>query len=238
MIKAKLYGRVVEAGSGEVSDGERILLYREPYDLSETASYIASTDTAGVFEFSYLREGRYKAFWVNDRNRNKIWDPQQERAQPFGQEFFELAEASADTIGTVYTTSIDTTNPTLQGIGLFSSRRMRMRFSENIQLTDSTAIIVADTAGNDQWTAAPLYVQPGAPYILFGHSQQQLSSNTTYTLQLKGITDGAENPVSAVTQTFTGSAQQDTTQQRIIKRNNLSGYYPTDPVKANLRQAY
>ena len=34
-----------------------------------------------------------------------------------------------------------------------------------------------------------------------------------------------------VAQTFTGSAQEDTTQQRIIKRNNLSGYYPTDPIK-------
>jgi hypothetical protein len=229
--KGKLFGRVIDAASGQSSSGERILLYREPYDLSQTASYIASTDTAGVFEFSYLREGRYKAFWVNDRNRNKIWDPEQERAQPFGQEFYTLAEASTDTIGVVYTTSVDTTNPSLQGIGLFSSRRMRMRFSENVQLTDSVSITVTDSASNDQWAADPLYLQPNDPYILFGYSRQELLPSNTYKLALEGMTDNANNLVDAVTQTFTGSAQEDTTQQRIIKRNNLSGYYPTDPVK-------
>ena len=50
-------------------------------------------------------------------------------------------------------------------------------------------------------------------------------------LEMSGIADGAGNEVSKSAQTFTGSSQQDTTQQRIIKRNNLSGYYPADPVK-------
>jgi len=58
-----------------------------------------------------------------------------------------------------------------------------------------------------------------------------LSPDNSYTLQLDGITDASDNPVEPVAQTFTGSAQEDTTQQRIIKRNNLSGYYPTDPIK-------
>lgn len=229
--KGKIFGKVTDASTGEGNEGQRILLYRDPYDLSEPASYIASTDTAGVFQFSYLREGKYKAFWVDDRNRNKIWDPQQERAQPFNQEFVTLAKAGADTIGTVYTTSVDTTKPILQGIGLFSSQRLRMRFSENINLTDSVAIAVTDTTGGAVTTAVPLYVQPSDPYILFAHSRQSLAPSDSYTLQMKGVTDGSGNAVGEVSQTFTGSSQQDTTKQRIIRRNNLSGYYPTDPIK-------
>lgn len=229
--KGKLFGTVIDAQTGKGTDGERVLLYREPYDLSEKASYIATTDTAGTFQFSYLSEGKYKAFWVNDRNRNKIWEPEQEQAQPFSQEFVELGEAADDTLGTVYTTSVDTTQPTLQGIGLFSSQRLRMRFSENIELTDSSSISVTDTTADQFTTASPLYVQPNDPYILFAHSQQALAPDDTYMLDISGIVDGAGNQVAKTTQTFTGSLQQDTTQQRIIKRESLSGYYPEDGIK-------
>lgn len=227
--EGKLFGRVIDAKTGEKEEGQRILLYREPYDLSEKANYIASTDTSGQFQFSYLREGTYKAFWVDDRNRNKIWDPRQERAQPFSSEFVTLEKAGEDTIGTVYVTSVDTTRPAVQGIGLFSTRRLRMRFSENIQLSDSAAITITDTLGNSLGEAYPLYVPPGEQYILFGQSAMDLAPDQNYSMRMKGITDMAENPLKAVTSNFTGSAQEDTTQQRIIERNTTSGYYPEDP---------
>jgi len=227
--EGKLFGRVVDAGTGKKQEGQRILLYREPYELGEKANYIASTDTSGQFQFSYLREGTYKAFWVDDRNRNKIWDPQQERAQPFSSEFVTLEKAGADTIGTVYVTSVDTTQPSLQGVGLFSSRRLRMRFSENIQLSDSAAITITDTLGNPSGEAYPLYLQPGEPYILFAQSTMDLSPDESYSMNIAGITDMAENELKEVTQDFTGSAQEDTTLQRIIERNTTSGYYPEDP---------
>lgn len=227
--KGKLFGRVINAQTGERTEGKRILLYRDPFDLTAKADYVASTDTGGTFQFSYLREGKYKAFWVNDRNRNKIWDPQQERAQPFGQEFVELSKEGSDTLGTVYTTSVDTTKPVLRGIGLFSSQRMRMRFSESIQLTDSVDISLTDTLGNTLGTVSPLYVQPGNRYVLFGQSGQTLSPSASYSVNVSGIVDEAGNKVVDVIETFTGSSQKDTTKQRIIKRNNLSGYYPEDP---------
>ena len=227
--KGKLFGRIINAQTAERNEGERVLLYREPYDITGKADYIASTDTSGQFQFSYLSEGKYKAFWVNDQNRNKIWDQKQERAQPFRQEFIELDKAGSDTLGTVYVTSVDTTRPTLQGIGLFSSQRLRLRFSENITLTDSVQMSVTDTLGNHIDGADPLYISPSDGFILFAQSRQSLSPSTSYSLRTEGITDQAGNSLAAIDQTFTGSAQQDTTQQRIIRRNNLSGYYPTDP---------
>lgn len=229
--EGKLFGRVINAETGERGDGHRILLYREPVDLTESANYIASTDTGGVFKFSYLREGNYKAFWVDDRNRNKIWDREQERAQPFNREFIELEKAADDTLGSVYVTTIDTTKPVLQGVGLFSSQRLRMRFSENIELTDSTEISVTDTLGNSFSDAYPLYIPPNDQFVLFSHSQKPLSETSSYSVDISGITDGVGNPLGEISQTFTGSAQEDTTEQRIIERNNLEGYYPTDPVE-------
>lgn len=228
--EGKIFGRVVNAETGEVEDGQRVLLYREPFDLQEKADYIASTDTSGAFQFSYLSDGIYKAIWVEDRNRNKIWEPEQERAQPFSREFIKLEKAAEDTIGTVYSVSEDTTKPALQGIGLFSSQRMRMRFSENMQLTDTTEIIVADTLGNPHSNAIPLYIQPNDKFIFFAHSEEPLTEEESYTLDIIGLTDEAGNTLVETTQTFTGSAQEDTTNQRIIKRNTTSGYYPTDPI--------
>ncbi|HET6527734.1 MAG TPA: Ig-like domain-containing protein [Balneolaceae bacterium] len=228
--EGKVVGRVINAETGEGDEGQRILLYHAPVDLSEKADYTASTDTSGAFEFSYLREGKYKAFWVEDRNRNKIWEQESERAQPFSREFIELTESDADTLGTVYITPVDTTQPVLQGVGLFSSQRLRMRFSEDIQLTDSTEIAVTDTLGNFYSDVFPLYFPPDEPYILFAHSEKTLTQTSTYTLEMEGIVDEFGNPLKEVSQTFIGSAQEDTTQQRIIRRNNLSGYYPADPV--------
>lgn len=258
--KGKLFGRVINAKTGKGDEGQRILLYRVPVDLSERANYIASTDTSGKFQFDYLRQGKYKAFWVDDRNRNKIWDQQQERAQPFNQEFVQLAKAEgdslgavdstridstgidsigtdstkavvSDSLGVVYYTAVDTTAPRLDGVGLFSSRRLRMRFSENIELSDSVKINITDTTGTLQGGAYPLYIEPDQPFVLFAHSEDALNPDSSYSIDLKGITDQSGNPVEKFTQAFTGSAQEDTTQQRIVKRNNLSGYYPTDPIE-------
>lgn len=226
--EGKISGRVLEAASGEGDEGERILLYREPYDLSERADYTASTDTAGAFEFSYLPEGRFKVFWVDDRNRNKIWDRGQERAQPFAEEFVTIDKAKEDTIGTLYYTSVDTTKPKLQGVGLFSSQRMRMRFGEDLVLTDSAEITVTDSVGNEFSEAAPLYLQPEESYILFARSQQSLSPDTSYSVEISGITDDAGNQISEYDDTFTGSAQEDTTRQRVVKRNRTTGYYPNE----------
>lgn len=226
-----LVGSVRSAATGQREEGDRILLYRKPVNLNEKANYIASTDTSGVFEFSYLAPGEYKALWVDDRNRNKIWDQKQERAQPFQDEFVDLSKGEVDTLGAVYKVQEDTTQPSLQGVGLFSSQRMRMRFSENIVLTDSTNITITDTTGSFWSEAYPLYVQPNDRFVLFSHSEKDLSPEDSYSIEIEGIVDNSENPLTPVSQTFTGSSQEDSTRQRIIGRKNLAGYYPSDTLE-------
>ncbi|MDX1672235.1 MAG: Ig-like domain-containing protein, partial [Balneolaceae bacterium] len=153
----EIYGRVVSARTGRGESGHRILLYRTPADLSTKAIYSAETDTSGRFQFSYLSEGTYKAFWLNDRNRNKIWEPERERAQPFPRDRLELLKGATDTLETLYVANADTTAPNLQGVGLFSSRRLRLRFSENIEWTNRSQVQVQDSLGNRYADAYPLY---------------------------------------------------------------------------------
>ncbi len=229
--KGKIIGKVLDARTGESRKGERVLLYRLPADLSKPANYIAETDTAGVVRFSYLRQGDYLAFWVDDRNRNAVWDQQTERAQPFSKKIISLEKEGSDTLGTLFIAKSDTSSPALRGIGLFSKQRLRLRFSENIVFTDSSKIIVTDTLGNFYAAVYPLYLIPDQKYILFAHSKKDLIPNQNYSLVVQNIADEAGNLIAKATESFTGSAQTDTTSQRIIYAGNEKGIYPEEGVK-------
>lgn len=230
--QGKITGRILDAQTGDGVEGQRVLLYRTPADLSKPANYIGETDTSGTVNFAYLRQGEYKAFWVDDRNRNKLWDQQQERAQPFAQEMVTLDKAGSDTLGTLYVADSDTSLPELLGLGLFSSQRMRLRFSENIALNDSTSVNITDTLGNTFSDAFPLYVLPSEPYVLFARSEKKLSPNQTYRVSVHNIEDMAGNVQPATSFTFTGSAQEDTTAQRIVKLSPYTGIFPQQPITA------
>ncbi|MFH5831915.1 Ig-like domain-containing protein [Halalkalibaculum sp. DA3122] len=229
--EGEIAGRIVDAQTGKGDTGDRVLLYRRPVDLSRKADYLAQTDTSGRFNFSYLSPGEYKVFWVNDQNRSKIWEKERERAQPFYREMVTLEKAGKDTLGTIYKDVSDTTRPRLQGVGLFSSRRMRLRFSENIQLTDSSQITIADTLGEKYTDANPLYVLPNEQYVLFAESEDDLGAQQSYQVEAKNIRDLAGNNQPLSTFQFEGSAQEDTTQQRIIGRKIEGGVYPGEPLE-------
>lgn len=229
--EGKIYGRILMAETGEGRESSRVLLYRTPVDFTKKANYSAETDTSGTFQFEYLRQGRYKAFWVNDLNRNKIWDKERESAQPFYKEFIELEKAESDTLGKIFVTNPDTTRPALQGIGLFSGQRLRMRFSEGIKLSDSTSISIDDTLGNRYSEAYPLYILPSDPYVLFAQSSKSLNPENSYQTNLKNFTDASDNFLKRSSITFTGSAQEDTTTQRIIKHSKEAGLYPNESIE-------
>lgn len=226
-----LLGRVLDARTGEGNSGNRVLLYRVPADLDGPAVYSAGTDTSGRFSFEYLGEGEYRALWVDDRNRNKTWDRGSERAQPFGKKTISLQKGSTDTLGTLYVAGADTTPPSLLGVGLFSSRRLRMRFSENIVLRPATEITVADTMGRRLGGGYPLYVSGSDPYVLYAQSERPLSPDTTYRVEVREIGDEAGNQQPLAARQTTGSAQSDTTRQRVIRPLTVGGLFPDEPVE-------
>lgn len=224
--EGSIVGRLRSADTGEPLVAEKVALYRAPIALEAPFTYQAETDTGGVFRFSYLREGTYRALYFEDRNRNKIWDSNNEFAQTFSEEHLTLAKADTVLLETVYVERQDTTAPRLQGVGLFSQTRMRFRFSEEIQFTDSTRIVVTDTLGSEFARVLPLYINPGEEYILFGKSEAALAENRMYGVKMRGITDKAGNEAIADEIWFQGSAQEDTTRQRIIEIETPDALFP------------
>lgn len=229
--EGEIVGRILDAQTGKGTSGDRVLLYREPFDLTRKADYLAQTDTSGTFNFTYLRQGRYKVFWVNDQNRSKIWEQERERAQPFFRETITLEKAGKDTLRTLYKAGADTTMPKLQGVGLFSTRRMRLRFSENIERTDSSRIVVNDSLGNRYSSSNPLYILPEEQYVLFAQNGKDLQATQTYQVEAQNFMDVAGNVQPMTTMQFEGTAQEDTTQQRIIRQENSDGIYPDEPLE-------
>ncbi len=229
--EGKVTGRIRIADTGESAEGAKVLLYRAPIDLSAKAIYQAQADTGGVFNFSYLREGRYQALYVDDRNRNKIWDQGSESAQPFNKEIIELEKAGSDTLDVLYTVQSDSLAPKLQGVGLFSSKRMRLRFNENIELQKDASLTVLDSLGNTYSEAYPLYISKKDPFVLFAQSEGDLNENDIYSLSLEGITDGFGNTAISEGIEFEGSAQEDTTLQRIIEHKTKNGIFPSQRIE-------
>ena len=224
-------GRIRKADTGEPAEGVKVLLYRSPVDLTAKATYQAQTDTGGVFNFSYLREGRYQALYVEDRNRNKIWDQRSEAAQPFVRQTIELGNAGADTLDVLYTVQQDSLAPKLQGVGLFSSNRLRLRFNENIIVNNNTSISVLDSLKNFYSEAYPLYISKKDPFVLFVQSEASLGQNEAFSLNSTGIEDGFANEALTTGIEFEGSAQEDTTFQRIIEHKTRNGVFPDQSIQ-------
>jgi uncharacterized protein (DUF2141 family) len=226
----EIMGRIRLADTGEPAENTRVLLYRQPFDLAQRATYQAQTDTGGTFNFSYLAEGSYKALVVDDRNRNKIWDRGNESAYPFYEELIRLQKSSSDTLDVVYIAQPDTIRPDLQGVGLFSQNRMRLRFSENITTSKEISLTIADSLENPYTTAYPLYISESDPFVLFAQSEAPLLEDVTYLIDPRGVTDLSGNSPDSGYVEFTGTAQEDTTKQRIIGRDLNKDLLVNEPI--------
>lgn len=225
--KGSIAGRLRNANTGAGEATQNVALYREPINLELPYNYIAETDTGGYFKFSYLKEGAYKAFFFDDRNRNKIWNLEREKAQPFAQDTLRLFKADSLNVGELYIETTDTLSPKLQAVGLFSDTRMRLRFNENVVVSDSVEISVLDTLGNTLNHGYPLFLLKDEQFILFANSDSSLSENETYEIRIDGVTDRAGNSVITEQIRFNGSTQIDTTLQRIVEVDTKSGLFPT-----------
>lgn len=218
-----------ETGAGE--SGRRVFLYREPVDFSSRANYIAESDTAGVVNFGYLSEGQYRAIWVNDVNRNRIWEQQREAAQPFSLEKFDLEQNGEFDLGTLFVSMPDTVAPVLEGVGLLSERRLRIRNSEEVEWETGATISVLDTLGNSFTTAFPLYNQESDPTVFFAESEEPLQEGEFFSVQPNDFYDLAGNPLEVNIDPFVGSSEPDTTALRPISHNSENGLFPDESLE-------
>lgn len=233
---ATVTATLLDAESGSGQDGRRVFLYREPFDLTSRAIYTSETDTSGRVEFGYLGEGTYKAFWVNDINRNRIWDRDRERAQPFYMETFNVSDGDSIDIGSLYVTIPDTVAPRIEGVGLLSERRLRLRLSEDVEWTRDAYLAVTDTLDSEITRAYPLYMSERDENVLFAESLSPLDESNSYTLQPHGLTDRAGNMLRVDFFPFIGSNEPDTTILRTYAHNATNGLFANEPLEIEYTQ--
>ena len=223
--------KIIDSETGDGESGRRVFLYREPVDFTSRANYIAESDTAGVVNFGYLSEGEYRAIWVNDVNRNRIWEQQREVAQPFFLERFELEQNGEFDLGTLFVSMPDTVAPVLEGVGLLSESRLRIRNSEEIEWDTDATIAVLDTLGNRFTTAFPLYKQESDPTVFFAESEEPLQEGEFFSVQANEFYDLAGNPLKINIDPFIGSSEPDTTALRPISHNSANGLFPDESLE-------
>ncbi len=228
--EGRISARVRDAKTGRGREGERIVLYRYPVDLSVGANYVGESDTAGVVQFQYLREGKYKAFWLDDRNRNRRWDREREAAQPFSTDTLVLDRGGEADLGRVFIIRADTTAPVLEAVGMLSEVRLRLRFNEGVVIGEDAAITVFHEDRTRATEAVPLFVDTQNSNILFAEARDPLPDGAVYHLELTGITDAAGNPAEFDIDPFPGSDEPDTTWARYISNESYLGVAPDEPI--------
>lgn len=228
----RVTAQIVNAETGERESGNRLFLYREPADLTSRANYMAESDTSGRAEFSYLSEGTYRVFWLNDVNRNRTWDRERESAQPFSVETFDLGRGETADLGTLFISAPDTVAPLIEGVGLLSERRLRLRLSEPVTWNDELAeITILDTLDNEYAKAYPLYTDEADETVVFAESEEPLDESQLLTISVQGITDKAGNSLKTAFSPFQGSSDPDTTELTTILHNAGSGLFPNEALK-------
>lgn len=228
---ATVTARLLNSQTGKGENGNRVFLYSAPFDLNQRSKYVAETDTSGRIRFGYLSAGTYKAFWVNDVNRNRIWEEGRENAQPFHTETFELTREDSIDIGTIYIDSPDTVAPQVEGVGLLSQERLRLRVSEEVEWEDEAELIVTDTLGNEYTRAIPLYKSEQDPTVFYAQSFRVLADSLQFLMSANRIADQAGNSLEFDIDPFVGSAQEDTTALETVSHNSGSGLFPDEALE-------
>ncbi len=223
--------RLRDADAGSVDAGERVFLFREPVDYTQAANYVAQSDTSGSVEFSYLREGQYSAIWVDDINRDRQWNPERERAQPFHEDIFSVEQGEEIDLGTIYIHRPDTTSPRLEGIGLLSEVRLRLRNSEEIVWDDGAEFAIFDSLGDLHTNAYPLFKSQDDNRVVFAETEDALDDDNLFTIEPSGFRDRAGNPLQVTADPFAGSAEPDTAIMRYISDNTTGGLFPDQPLE-------
>lgn len=211
-----LIGKVLNAETGKGLEGKEVFLFPNTYDVKQKALYRTETDTGGTFRFNYVRETEYSIVHFEDRNRNKIWDSSLESAHAFNIRSLNVQNGVIDTLASIYVMEADTVRPEVLGVGLLSSSRLRIRFSEAIMNEFTGQITLEAGFDGTEFSATPLYIAQADPSIVFAQSSRSLQQDSTYVLRVKGFVDSFGNVMEPFTQDLLGSGAADTTIQRFI----------------------
>jgi len=214
MNKGELKIKYLQALNGDRVENSTLMLFKENQKFSEKSFYTGKPDSSGTIRFSYLPDGRYKIIAIDDLNRNRSKEDF-EWAQPIYSEYVDIKQDTTIELKTVYYSKPDTLAPEISGIGVFSSSRLRLRFSEDVFLNSDSSLTVISELDSLQFRI--FYNEKDDFSVYWAGSRDEFTSSNEVTAQLPTFVDGYRNPLKEKSFTFTSDVLSDTTQLRIIK---------------------
>ncbi|MCH8496710.1 MAG: hypothetical protein LAT57_13915, partial [Balneolales bacterium] len=215
---------------GISTENVSVLLYRDSLSLSDPARYVGFPDTSGTVNFRYLSAGTYSAIVLEDINRNRKWDPQREYAQPYNVADFTLTDDEPLDLGTIWYARRDTLAARLEAVGQLSSQRLRLRFSRDIVYAPQITINIINDSTDSVSEAALLYTEKNDSNIAFFHIDEPMEDESTYRIDLNGLTDMNGNLVRTLSSSFEGSSESDTTFVRFKRHHTEQGIRTDEPI--------
>jgi uncharacterized protein (DUF2141 family) len=202
------------------------------YDLSLTPQpdpreigpdYVTQAEESGEFELTHLKEGSYRIFAINDRRRNRRWDPNEDR---IGIAYMDVETVQDFTVygANLKMTLLDTIGARLTSVRVTDQNHLLLRFSEVV--TPSTSppeISIRDTANA---TLGVIMADPSpSDSLTWRIVTDPQQAGDRYSLWVEGFLDNNDNPNLLDTLVFEGSNVPDTIGAR------LTDFLPKDKAK-------
>jgi hypothetical protein len=189
-------------------------LQPEPNPGSTGPDYVTQTDEFGSYQLTNLRPSTYRIFAINDRRRNRRWDPNED---VIGVAFRDVitAQDSVATDANLRMTLRDTTGARITSVRVQDQHHVSIRFSkpvtshhQEVRNPTQPSVTVEDSA------AVPLPVTSLFPdpmdSLMWRLTTDSQTPGHRYFLRSNGFFDRNVNPNSTDTMAFEGSILPDT----------------------------
>jgi hypothetical protein len=181
------------------------------------ADFLTMPDDEGNFNLSYLAEGFYRVFVIEDQNSNLLLDGNYERIGiPFRDVLLDSFRMSFTNLN-FKITRIDTVPPYIVDARSINNQTVIVRFTEPIKYLDKNMLQIVDTLGltNIDIFAYTVNKEDEKQYIIYTAIQD---SNLNYRINIIDIADTSGN-LQTIDQSYIyqGSAVKDTAEFKLIQ---------------------
>lgn len=222
--KGGLTVRLAHPETGKRVDLVDVFLYRGDSALDQPATYTSQSDTGGTVVFNNLPPDTFRIVAVADVNRNRILDLPREAGFPFREETIVVLQDSTLRLGGWYVARTDTVRPVLEGIGMMSPDRLRLRFSKRV---DRGSVRIASAI--DTLTLSPLHPEPLDRSVWFYHAERPLSVGQRYSPLSVDISDSLGNASRWDELSLDAESMPDTIRTRFLGILPTGSVDPTRP---------
>lgn len=195
-------------------------------DPRETSpDFRTQTGTDGRFVFSYLPEQSFRIVALEDRNRNRLPDPGEAFAVTPAPTIQAVRADSGLATVPMFITRIDTTPPEIRRIRSLSSRRLQVRFSEPVRLTNPGPEnwLLEDSAAARPVPVRAVLAPPSDPFVVVLVTDSLMP--VPHRLTPGAVADSSGNAAISTPSSVVPDVRADTVQTRFVR------FLPSPPLR-------